>query len=67
MAHLINAIYSLPPYVRSIVYNYHFQNTYSIREWTDTLRLYENVLNIQEQERLLKALSFSRLPSLLNK
>ena len=49
--------------MRPIVYNYHFQNTYSIRDWDIAFIRYETVDDTQEQERLLEALTYSRLPS----
>ena len=56
---------NVPIHVRPIVYNYHFQNTYSIRDWDYTFFQYETTSDLQEEERLLQALTFTRLPSQL--
>jgi len=56
---------SVPIHVRPIVYNYHFQNTYSLKDWDYTFLQYETTNDVQEEERLLQALTFTRLPSQL--
>jgi hypothetical protein len=56
---------TIPPYVRSIVYNYHFQNTYDVKDWELFFTKYNTQTDLLEQERYLKALTFTRLPWLL--
>lgn len=63
----MNFSQSLPPHVKQIVYNYHLQNTYSIKEWQIVFLEYETLEDIQEREMLLEAISYTRLPSLLSK
>ena len=60
-------IFSIPIHVRPIVYNYHFQNTYSIRDWEYAFIQYETTNDVQEEERLLQALTFTRIPSQLTR
>ncbi|CAF1012394.1 unnamed protein product, partial [Brachionus calyciflorus] len=55
----------LPPYIREIVFNYHMQNTYNVDEWNLILLEYENIEDLAERRRLLKSLTFTRLPCLL--
>lgn len=62
---LLFLLYSVPIHVRQVVYNYHFQNTYDIRDWDVVFLNYEAAQDPQEQERLLQALTFSRIPSQL--
>jgi len=61
----INSTNIIPPYVRSLVYNYHFQNTYDVSDWLLIFRLYKTQNDLVEKERYLKALTFTRLPWLL--
>ena len=58
---------ALPTYVREVVFNYHFQNTYNIEDWRSTLLTYELNYNLVLQKKLLEALTFTRLPWLLAK
>jgi len=61
----VSSINNIPPYVRSIVYNYHFQNTYNVKDWDFFFIKYNTQNDLLEQERYLKALTFTRLPWLL--
>jgi hypothetical protein len=56
---------NISPHVRSVVYNYHFQNTYDVNDYSLVLMQYNVGLDIQEHRRLLEALTFSRLPWML--
>jgi len=56
---------NLPPHVRTVVYNYHFQNTYNVDDYRIVLDKYNIIYDLQEQARLMEALTFSRLPWLL--
>lgn len=56
----------IPAYVRAIVYNYHFQNTYDVKEWDYIFYEYKFTLDLQERDRLQNALTYSRLPWLLS-
>jgi hypothetical protein len=55
----------IPPHVRAVVYNYHFQNTYNVQDYLTALSKYNFNNDLQEQHRLLEALTYSRLPWLL--
>lgn len=57
--------FRIPSHVRSIVYNYHFQNTYDIEAWFVFFRLYNTQVDLLERERYLNALTYTRLPWLL--
>ena len=52
--------------MRSIVYNYHFQNTYDVKDWRLFWKFYEIQDDSLEQERYLKSLTYTRLPWLLS-
>lgn len=62
-----NAVNNIPPHARSVVYNYHFQNTYSYRDWLQAFGQYNRSSDVQEQNRLLESLTYTRVPSLLAK
>ncbi len=64
--HIYKTLIRIPPHVRSIIYNQHFQNTYDIRDWEFFFRLYDVQNDILEEELYLKALTFTRLPWLLS-
>lgn len=55
-----------PPHTREVVYKYHIQNTYKVDDWDLLLRDYVLSNDVLEQSRYLNALTFTRLPWLLN-
>jgi hypothetical protein len=64
---MIKNLLRLPPHVRNVVYNYHFQNTYNVNDWRVVFIEYESIDDIQEREMLLEAITYTRLPWLLKK
>jgi aminopeptidase N len=58
---------TIPAHARPVVYNYHFQNTYNVKDWDYIFIRYSTTTDVQEQHRFLEALTFSRLPWLLSR
>jgi len=55
----------IAPHARAVVYNYHFQNTYNVEDYGIVMSYYNFNYDLQEQHRLIEALTYSRLPWLL--
>ncbi len=55
----------MPGFIRAPVYNYHLQNTYDVGDWDYMFRIYESVVDFNEERKYLEALTFTKLPWLL--
>ncbi len=55
----------MPPFSREVIYNYHFQNTYDLEEWTYLFSEYILTNDLNQQRKYLEALTYTRLPWLI--
>ena len=57
----------IQPSLRHIIYNTHIQNTYDYSEWESLLLEFQSNSDLIEKQRIIEALTYTRLPSLLSK
>ncbi|RMZ99456.1 glutamyl aminopeptidase, partial [Brachionus plicatilis] len=53
---------TFPSYVKKLVFNYHLQNTYFAEDWNLVYSEYSKIDDLSEREKLLEALTYTRLP-----
>jgi hypothetical protein len=58
---------SIPNFAKSIILNYHLQNTYDTKDSDFLLLEYDQTNDLIEKARFLEAITFTRLPWFLNK